>query len=212
MQDQSLGLSVPRTLGRDYENESVLGNFLSDSLRAIEKADVALLNPGGLRADLKDGELTYGAVYEVLPFDNAISTLQVSGEELKRLLTAAYGSRKGVFQVSGLEVKLSRCPAPDRLKDVTVSGRPLDLSRKYKVVMPDFLARGGDGLAPILSTIEPAQVDLGENRELNLRDALVDFWKKKKEQFDTPKAGRVAFLADGDKCSQGTKLDGQTGR
>ncbi len=211
-QQESLGLSVPKTLGRDYENESVLGSFLADSLRGVEKADIALLNPGGLRADLKAGEVTYGAVYEVLPFDNAISTLKLTGEELTRLLTAAYGSRKGVFQASGIEVQLSRCPTADRLKLVTLEGgKPLEPTRHYRVVMPDFLARGGDGLAPILSTIEPTQVDLGENRELNLRDALVDFWKKKKEPFATPRPGRVSFLQDGDKCSPGTKLDGQTG-
>ena len=210
-QEQKLGLSVPKTLGRDYENESVLGSFLADSLRGIEKADVALLNPGGLRADLKAGEVTYGSVYEVLPFDNAISTLNLSAEELTRLLRAAYGSRKGVFQLSGIEVTLSRCPTSDRLKTVTIGGKTLDADKKYRVVMPDFLARGGDGLAPILSTIEPEQVDLGENRELNLRDALVEFWKKKKESFEVPKAGRVSFLSDGDKCSQGVKLDGQTG-
>ncbi len=212
LQEQSLGLSVPKTLGRDYENESVLGSFLADSLRGVEKADIALLNPGGLRADLKAGDVTYGAVYEVLPFDNAISTLKLTGEELTRLLTAAYGSRKGVFQASGIEVKLSRCPTADRLKLVTLEGgKPLELTKQYRVVMPDFLARGGDGLAPILSTIEPEQVDLGENRELNLRDALVDFWKKKKEPFAGPRSGRVSFLADGDKCTVGTKLDGQTG-
>ncbi len=212
LQNESLGLSVPKTLGRDYENESGLGSFLADSLRGVEKADIALMNPGGLRADLKAGDVTYGAVYEVLPFDNAISTLKLTGDELMRLLTAAYGSRKGVFQASGIEVKLSRCPTADRLKTVTLEGgKPLDLSKQYRVVMPDFLARGGDGLAPILSTIEPDQVDLGENRELNLRDALVDFWKKKKEPFASPRSGRVSFLQDGDKCSPGTKLDGQTG-
>ncbi len=212
LQSQSLGLKVPKTLGRDYENESVLGSFLADALRGVEKADVALLNPGGLRADLKEGEVTYGAVYEVLPFDNAISTLKLTGEELTRLLTAAYGSRKGVFQASGIEVKLSRCPTADRLKTFTLEGgKAVEPNREYRVVMPDFLARGGDGLAPTLATIEPQQVDLGENRELNLRDALVDYWKKKKEPFAAPKSGRVSFLQDGDKCSVGTKLDGQTG-
>ncbi len=212
LQDQSLGLSVPKTLSRDYENESVLGSFLADSLRGVEKADIALLNPGGLRADLKAGDVTYGAVYEILPFDNAISTLKLTGDQLRRLLTAAYGSRKGVFQASGIEVQLSRCPTADRLKRVRLEGgRPLDPTRQYRVVMPDFLARGGDGLAPILSTIEPEQVDLGENRELNLRDALVDFWKKRKEPFSGPKSGRVSFVEDGDKCSLGAKLDGQTG-
>jgi 5'-nucleotidase len=211
LQEKQLGLSVPQILGRNYENESPLGDFLADSLKDLEKADVALLNPGGLRADLKPGPVTYGEVYEVLPFDNAIATLQLSADELRRLLNAAYGSRKGVFQVAGLKVTLSRCPTPDRLKNVTLeTGKPLE-QRTYRVVMPDFLARGGDGLGPVLSTIEPTRVDLGVNREKNLRDALVDHWQKKKESFGQPKPGRVSFLSDDGACSSGTKLDGQTG-
>lgn len=200
-QEERLGLKVPKTLGRDYEGESVLGDFLADSLRTLEKADVALLNPGGLRADLKAGEVTYGAVYEVIPFDNSIATLEVSADELKRLLGAAYGSKKGVFQVSGLEVTLSRCASPDRLKNVLLEGgKPLDAKKKYRVVMPDFLARGGDGLGPVLSTIEPAQVDLGESREVNLRDALVSHWKARKEAFAHPKGGRVSFVPGSEGC------------
>jgi 5'-nucleotidase len=202
LQAKSLGLQVPSTLGRNYEDESPLGDFLADSLRSLEKADVALLNPGGLRADLKAGQVTYGAVYEVLPFDNAIATLQLTGDELKRVLAAAYGGRKGVFQVSGLEVKLSKCPVPDRLKEITLAnGKPIEGAKKYRIVMPDFLARGGDGLGPVLSTIEPERVDLGESRELNLRDALVDHWQKAKTPLEAPKSGRVSFVADGDKCT-----------
>src|SRR5581483_7336866 len=102
--------------------ESALGSFLADSLRASEKADVALLNPGGLRADLKSGELTYGAVFEVMPFDNNVATLDVTGDELLRVLKAAYGGKKGVFQVSGVEVKLGKCVSPERLKSATLDG------------------------------------------------------------------------------------------
>jgi 5'-nucleotidase len=151
---------------------------------------------------LKAGQVTYGQVYEVLPFDNAIATLQLTGDELRRVLSAAYGSRKGVFQVSGIEVKLSKCPVPDRLKEITLAnGKPLEGNKKYRIVMPDFLARGGDGLGPVLSTIEPDRVDLGEGRELNLRDALVDHWQKAKSPLEAPKSGRVSFVADQDKCT-----------
>lgn len=203
LQEERLGLSAAATLGRDYDGESPLGDFLADSLRTLERADVALLNPGGLRADLKAGELTYGAVYEVLPFDNAIATLQLSGEELTRLLGAAYGSKKGVFQVSGLEVRLSKCPAPDRLRAVMLEGgKALDPKRQYRVVMPDFLARGGDGLGPVLSTIEPNRVDLGDSRDLNLRDALVGYWKGKKVPVAAPKPGRLSFVGNVEGCAQ----------
>lgn len=211
VQNRDLGISLEETLGRNYENESALGSFLADSLRAMSHADVAVLNPGGLRADLKKGELKYGAVYEVLPFDNAVATLDISGAQLRRLLDAAFGSRKGVFQISGLEVKLARCPLADRLREVTINGKALIDASHYRVVMPDFLARGGDGLGPVLATIEPRQVDLGQNRGSNLRDELVTFWLDKKPPFTAPKPGRVVFLTDGSECSAVSKLDAHTG-
>ncbi|MFT3714229.1 MAG: bifunctional UDP-sugar hydrolase/5'-nucleotidase [Archangium sp.] len=201
LQQKDLGLTVPAVLGRVYEGESALGDFLADSLRAMAKADVALMNPGGLRADLKEGPLTYGTVYEVIPFDNAVATLDLTGEQLERLLMAAFGSKKGVFQVSGLEVKLSRCVVPDRLRGFTLpGGKKIDAAKKYKVALPDFLARGGDGLAPVLATIDPSQVDLAENKGSNLRDDLISFWQAKKETFKAPKQGRVVFVDPAEPC------------
>lgn len=202
LQRRPLDIKVPVTLGRNYEDESALGDFLADSLRAMTHADVVLLNPGGLRADLRAGPITYGDIYEILPFDNQLSTLDVDGEQLWRLLTAAYGSKKGVFQVSGLKVTLGRCPAPDRIKKATLpNGKPLDPAHRYKVAMPDFLARGGDGLAPVLATIEPSRVDFGDTRATNLRDELVAFWQKSKTPFRAPRPGRIAFDGPPTRCS-----------
>lgn len=201
LQVQPLGLEVPATLGRVYEGESPLGDLLADSLRALSKADVALMNPGGLRADLRQGPLTYGGIYEVIPFDNAVATLDVTGEQLERILTAAFAAKKGVMQVSGVEVKLSHCLVPDRLRGFTLQGgKKWQATRRYKVVMPDFLARGGDGFGPVLSTIDPSQVDLAENRGTNLRDDLIAFWKQKKEPLKAPRTGRVAFVDSKEDC------------
>lgn len=201
LQHKKLGLKVPSTLGRNYEAESALGSFLADSLRGMEKADVALVNPGGLRADLKAGDLTYGAVFEVMPFDNAVATLDVSGDELQRLMKAAYAGRKGVFQISGVQVKLSKCVTPERLKAVTLEGgKPIAPGQRYRVVMPDFLARGGDGLAGVLKELDPARIDLGQNRELNFRDAMVAYWQQKKTPLEAPKPGRINLVADKSPC------------
>lgn len=208
LQQKQLGLTVPSALGRVYEGESELGNFLADSLRAMSKTDIAIMNPGGLRADLRAGPLTYGTVYEVIPFDNAVAVLDLTGEQLERLLTAAYGSKKGVFQISGLEVKLSRCVVPDRLRGFSLpGGKKIDPSKKYRVSMPDFLARGGDGLAPVLATIDPAQVDLSENKGSNVRDDLINYWQAKKEVFKAPKSGRVTFVDNGETCAASNMSD-----
>lgn len=202
LQKKALGLSVPKPLSRNYERESPLGSFLADSLRTMTRADVAMLNPGGLRADLSQGPLEYGEVYEVLPFDNAVATLDLTGDQLVSLVRAAFAAKKGVFQVSGLEVVLNQCPGPARLKSVHLpGGHGVDPNVRYRVVMPDFLARGGDGLGPVLATIDPRQVDLGETRGSNLRDDLVDFWVKNQESFVAPESGRVSIVDDGKPCA-----------
>ncbi len=202
-QARPLGLEAPKGMTRHYEAESALGSFLADTLREFEGADVSLLNPGGLRADLPAGPVRYGTVYEIIPFDNTVSVITVTGDELRRLLHAAYGAHKGVFQVSGLKVTLNKCPGKGRLKAVTLpDGKPLQSDRRYRVVVPDFLARGGDGLGPVIESLPPGRVDLGMERPLNFRDALVAQWQKKGVPLVAPQLGRIAFQ-NGTECNPG---------
>jgi 5'-nucleotidase len=201
-QNRKLGIKVPQALERKYEAESALGVLLADALREMEKADVSLLNPGGIRADIPAGELTYGDVYEVMPFENTIATVVVTGEELTRLLRAAYNGRQGVYAESGLQIALSRCPGPGRLKSVVLAdGKPIMAEKKYRVAMPDFLARGGDGLDAAISSLKPNQIDLGMSRSLNFREAMVAHWERKRQDLVAPKLGRVKILDDAAACS-----------
>lgn len=210
-QHRQLGVEARSRFGRSYESESPLGSLLADSLREMEHADVALLNSGGLRADLPAGRLTFGDVYEVLPFDNTIATLEVTGHELERLLQQAYGARKGVFQISGVRVKLAQCPGQGRLQSVLFAdGTPVDPAKRYRVVLPDFLARGGDGLGPVISSLPPGRVDLGMSRPLNFRDQLISQWQRHSPRLVPPRPGRLAFVDDGSRCNSGAKLDIQS--
>lgn len=201
-QERRLGVQVEEPLGRRYDAESALGSFLADSLREVAGVDVSLLNPGGLRSDLPAGELTYGEVYEVIPFDNTISIVTLNGAQLEQLLKAAYGAHKGVFQVSGLEVSLAACAGPERLKAARlVGGKQIHPKKQYRVVLPDFLARGGDGLGAVLSTLPPQSIDLGSDRELNFRDALVAHWQQRGTSLVAPKPGRITLVGDTGGCA-----------
>ncbi|HZH03833.1 MAG TPA: bifunctional UDP-sugar hydrolase/5'-nucleotidase [Myxococcaceae bacterium] len=191
-QREQVGVTVDKPLGRAYDGESALGSLLTDSLRTLEAADVALWNSGGLRADLPSGPLTYGSLYEVLPFDNAVATLLLTREELGRLLGQAYAAKKGVFQVSGLRVSISRCGGQQTVSDFRLAGRrPGRKDALIRVVMPDFLARGGDGLGPFLKTLPEDRVDLGGSRPLNIRDDLLRHWQRQGRPLRAPAAGRI---------------------
>lgn len=198
LQRAPTGLSAPAALGRKYDAESPLGDFLTDSLRSMERADVAIWNSGGLRSDLPAGPIAFGNVYEVLPFDNAVATLMLTRDELRRLMSAAAEAKKGVFQLSGAKMTLKRCEGKQTLVNIRIeSRRPKAF---YKVVMPDFLARGGDGLGPFLSTLPADRIDLGIRRPANIRDDLIRHWRQAGKPLRAPLAGRIRILEDPADC------------
>jgi 2',3'-cyclic-nucleotide 2'-phosphodiesterase/3'-nucleotidase len=134
-----------RLLTRTRGGESTVGNLVADAMREAAGCDIAFQNSGGLRADLPEGEVTRGAVYELMPFDNTLVTMELTGAEVKRALED--GLRGGrVTQVSGL--KYSFDPSrPEMQRVVTLldpRGAPLDSTRTWKVVVNNFMAGGGD--------------------------------------------------------------------
>ncbi len=132
--------------------EAAIGNLIADAMRTSSKADVALMNAGGIRAAKvypAGSTLTRRDVLAELPFGNRVVTLEVSGRDLKRALEnglSALPDNAGRFlQVSGLTLEgaLSR-PAGSRVTAVRVGGAPLDENKIYRVATNDYLSRGGD--------------------------------------------------------------------
>jgi len=202
-QKRWIGVSVIESLGRNRDGESALGDVLADTLRELTGADVAILNPGGLRADIAVGELTYGQVYETLPFDDGIAIVALSGEELLRLLRAAYASRRGIFQVSGLKVQLASCADSYRFRGATLSdGGRIQPAKMYRVALPDFLARGGDGFGTVLSSLPSKRIDLRPLPEGNLRNALIAHWQRRNRPLRAPRPDRILFSSEATACAE----------
>jgi 5'-nucleotidase len=193
-QAQSVGVEVPVTLRRDSTGESSLGDATSDALRQMEGADVAILNSGGLRADLTAGPLTYGHLYETFPFDNMVATLRLTATELRGLLKAILAHGR-VPQQSGLRLEVAACPAGLEVMELTLAdGTALVDGRLYRVVLPDYLARGGDGLEPFMGAVPPERLDIGDRRPLNLRDALAAYLGQRGRPLAAPPPGRTELL------------------
>jgi 5'-nucleotidase len=193
-QAQSLGVEVPVLLHRDSNAESALGSATADVLRQMEGADVALLNSGGLRADLVAGPLTYGHLYETFPFDNAVATLKLNAGELRALLEAMLDHGR-MPQQSGLKLAVAACPKGLQLLSVTLAdGTALADGRVYRVVLPDYLARGGDGLEAIMGALPAERIDIGERRPVNLRDALAAYLVKRGQPLTAPRPGRTEVV------------------
>jgi 5'-nucleotidase len=135
--------------------ECNLGNLITDAMRAETGAQVALENGGGIRASIKQGDVTLGDVLNVLPFGNLISTLSLTGKDLRAALengVSMYEEGAGRFpQVSGMRYTFDPSkPAGKRIISVDVLDaqgeyKPLDPKAIYTVATNDFMCEGGDG-------------------------------------------------------------------
>jgi 2',3'-cyclic-nucleotide 2'-phosphodiesterase (5'-nucleotidase family) len=125
-----------------------LGYLVAEAARMTAGADIGLHNPGGVRADLPRGAVSYTDLHRVLPFDNAVVRLTVTGRQLRELVEAA-GPR---YYFSNLDVLFEGEPGAARASLAFPDGTPVRDDRSYSLATNDFLADGGDGLA-LLSTL-----------------------------------------------------------
>ncbi len=149
-QDERLGPTLPSPITRDFHRLSPLGRLVAEAMKSYTGADVALMNPGGLRADLPAGPLTYGALYEALPFQNRIVVLTVTGRKLLELVTALADSGHGFPQLAGIDLR----GGPGAWSGARLAGgKPLDLAARYRLATVDFLVGGGDGLSGAMAGV-----------------------------------------------------------
>ena len=133
-------------LTRNRRGESRVGNWVADVMRARAGADIAFQNPGGLRSDIQAGPVTVQDVYEVMPFDNRIALVRLTGSQVLDAVETGVGG-DGAVQVSGIRYVVDRSrPRHERVVKLTLAnGTPIDTAATYLVATNDFMAQGGDG-------------------------------------------------------------------
>lgn len=137
--------TAPALLGREADRENALGGWMTDCYRETLGTDFALQNGGGIRAELPAGAVTLRAVFNVMPFDNALVKLSMKGSALRQVFDHGVGMAK-IAQISGASIEYYRMkPAGERLAAVSVGGAPLDDAKTYSIATLDFLTNGGDG-------------------------------------------------------------------
>jgi len=175
--------------------ETSLGNLVADILRQQTGADIALINGGGIRADIWKGPVRMNDILSVLPFSNRAIVLKVSGQEIKDIFEHGISDPEGKAgrypQVSGMQLTYNPAnPAGKRITGFTINGKPLQTDQRYTLATSDFLAAGGDGYAAftrILKTMnDGGQNTASENRALffasgqDIRDMVIDFIRDNK--------------------------------
>lgn len=148
--------------------ESTLGNFVADAtLVAAQKLDrkvvAAVSNYGGIRIPyLAPGPITRGKMYELMPFDNMLTIIEIPGSVLQEFCDAM-AMRKG-WPVSGLSFSIK----DKKAIDVQIGGKPLIDALVYKIAVSDYVARGGDN-CDFLQRLQK------RNTTIFIRDALIDY-------------------------------------
>ena len=149
----------------DRGAESVLGNFIADVQLAGTSdpgrggAQLALMNPGGLRADLlfaPDGVVTYSEAFSVQPFANDVVTKTYTGAQLKQVLEEQWqpaGASRPILHL-GVSKGFTYTYLPDnaagqRITSMSLNGTPISPTGTYRVTVNSFLAAGGDNFTTL---------------------------------------------------------------
>ncbi|MBB4143917.1 5'-nucleotidase C-terminal domain-containing protein [Rhizobium rhizoryzae] len=163
--------------------ECSMGNLLADASLARVKDQgitIAIVNGGGLRASIDQGDITMGEVLTVLPFQNTIATFQIKGSDLKAALENGVSQIEdgaGRFvQVGGMKYSFDRSkPVGSRVGDVQVKEGDkfvaLDPAKTYGVVTNNYVRGGGDGFK-MFATNAINPYDFGPNLEQTVADYL----------------------------------------
>ncbi|MGX7950975.1 bifunctional metallophosphatase/5'-nucleotidase [Tsuneonella sp. HG249] len=187
-------ISGTATRGRP---ESALGNLIADSQLAATRAagaQVAFMNPGGVRSDLsarEGGMVTFGDVYAVQPFGNTLVTMTLAGAQILRLLDQQFANlnEPNVLAASGnfaMTLDPSK-PSGERVIAATLDGKPIDPAATYRVTVNNFIASGGDNFAVLKEgtdvTVGPLDLD------------AIETYLRASDMVKVPATGRVTLIA-----------------
>lgn len=170
--------------------ESDLGNLIADATRASMKAEMALINSGGIRGDLFSGPITWGAVYAVQPFENNLQKVQLTGEQLYEVLNQQWLNqpKPRILQISGFRYSWDATKNPgQRIVAICFQQKPIEKNRLYTIATNTFLAGGGDNF---ITMRKAKMLDMGP---LDI-DALIAYIKHLPQPFTAKIEGRIQLI------------------
>lgn len=170
--------------------ESLMGNFFCDALLLqsekyfSEKADVCIMNYGGLRIpSLSKGNITTGKIFELMPFDNFLVLMKINGNKLQEVLQ--HVAMEGGWPLAGASFKIKNNEATE----IIISSSAIQNNKEYYLLISDYMAEGGDKLE-MLKGIQY------NNSAVFVRDALIEYIQQQTLQGNTINAildGRIQY-------------------
>lgn len=158
--------------------QTAIGNLLADI--TLEKADrlfkqrhnksvdICLLNHGGIRAVIPQGNVTTRTAYQVMPFENSLIIMALKGEQVREIADYILKEKKP-HPLSGMKVAID---ADKAVKNITLHGKPLELDKTYYVATSDYLSNGGDNMEFFKKATAAYDMDY------KLRNLFIDYFKE----------------------------------
>lgn len=182
--------STPLVKGKP---ESKLTNLVSDILLDLGadyckkqklnfQPDISYVNYGGLRASLPQGKITVGHIFELMPFENEIVLVKISGRAVREMADRI--ASRGGEGVAGLRMGLR----DGKSGTINIGNKQLDEAALYWIVTSDYIANGGDQMSMLANSAERI------NTGLKIRDVLIQSMHdryKKDGNFDVKEDGRI---------------------
>jgi len=162
---------------KDSKYNTAIGNMMADAVfemanpifksRTGYRFNAVLLNYGGIRAILPEGNITTRTAYEIMPFDNEVVVVELSGIQMKELF--AYLSHGTAHPISGLQLLID---ADNEIKEALIQGQTLIDNETYFIATSDYLQSGGDNMTFLGKPVSILPLDY------KIRNLLIDYFKK----------------------------------
>jgi len=184
-----------------YAGPSLLGEWSCEIMKDKAGVQIAMTNGGGLRVPVPAGDITAGILYEVMPFDNTLYTMRLSGADVKANIEHGIMNEDiGWIQIAGVRVTYNpTAEAGNRIISMALEdGTPVEMDKYYTVVTNDFMFTGGD-------KYDFKNSKDGLNTFIPIRDALMEAVEKagvispvKQNWLSEAKSGKIYVVEVGD--------------
>ncbi|MHC2993998.1 MAG: 5'-nucleotidase C-terminal domain-containing protein [Candidatus Atribacteria bacterium] len=219
--EEELGPVLGKVLGRTtvaldhdrYAGPSLLGEWVCEIMKDKVGVQIAMTNGGGLRVPVPAGEITAGILYEVMPFDNTLYTMKLSGADVKANIEhGIMNDDIGWVQIAGVIVTYNpKAETGNRITSMVLEdGTPIEMDKYYTVVTNDFMFTGGDKYN-FENSID------GLDTFIPIRDAMMDAVEKagvispeRQNWLSKEKVGKLYIVQAGDALWKIAKKFGTT--
>ena len=176
----SLDQSLDGAREKVRSGSAAMGNLIARAQMEKTKADLAVMNGGGIRTGLKGGNITEKDVLKVQPFGNIVCYVDMTGRELRNYLediAAIQPVSGGLAHFANVRLTM----AGDKLMSLEIGGRPLDKNKNYRMAINAFSASGGDNW-PVVDE-NPTFVNTGYTDAVVLRDYIKKYSPLKRSEY-----------------------------